>query len=416
MRSRTGGDGASLVPDPEMRPMPRFRLFLATTLFALFAVLAAPALLSAQDAQRTHTVRAGETLWAIARQYLGDPFRWPEIYRRNQATVQDPNLIYPDQVIVIDGDVAPTPGTPPDAPAPSDPAAPTQPPVPNQPPATDPSGAPVPPMTTDTAPMAATPPPAMTIFNPERYRVVRGTRQSLVVRAPAAAVRSGDYLQAPFLWDGAGVSGAGRVDATSESDGIGLTLTRRPIQIYENVYVQVPTGSTGAADERFIVFRYGPMVEGRGQVVVPTGVVKLSDAAVNGRARAILLTKFEDVYSGQGLMALDTLSLTAGVFPARVEFGTTTTIAYIYGDPVLPPLGHQLIFMAGTAEGLVPGDQLTLEVAMGADDLGVALPPQEIATATITRVTPWGASAIIIGQSDGGIKKGMTARVTAKMP
>ena len=406
MRRCVGGGGASPVPDPEMRPMTRFRQILATV---LFAVLVAPALGSAQGAQRTHTVRAGDTLWAIARQYLGDPFRWPEIYRLNQTTVQDPNLIYPDQLIVIEGDVAPTPGTPPDAPA--DPAAPAQQPT------IDSTGAPVPPMTPENAPVAPQgPPPAMTIFNPERYRVVRGTRQSLVVRAPSAAVRSGDYLQAPFLWDGAGVSGAGRVDATSESDGIGLTLTKRPIQIYENVYVQVPTGSVGVPHERFMIFRYGPTVEGRGKVVVPTGVVKLVDASVNGRARAILLTKFEDVYSGQGLMALDTLTLTPGIFPARVEFGITTTIAYLYGDPVLPPVGHQLIFMAGSAEGLVPGDQLTLEIPMGVDDTGVALPPQEIATAQITRVTPWGASAIIIGQSDGGIKTGMTARVTAKMP
>lgn len=376
--------------------MPRFRLILATI---LFGVALSPALGLAQGEQRTHTVKSGDTLWAIARQYLGDPFLWPQIYRLNQETVQDPNLILPEQVIIIDGDAVATPGTPPDA-MDSAPADSTQ---------TPPDVAPM-------DPQAPVEPPAMTVFNPDRYRVVRGERQSVVVRAAAAAVRSGDYLQAPFMWDAAGVGGAGRVDATSESDGIGLTLTQRPIQMYERVYVQIPAGAEGGPNERYLIFRYGPLVEGRGMVVVPTGVVKLTSAAVNGRAQAVLLAKFEDVYSGQALMALDTLSLPPGVFPARVEFGLATTIAYLYGDPVLPPLGHQLIFMAGSAEGLVPGDQLSLEREMGLDERGVPLPPEEIATAQITRVTPWGASAILIGQKDGGVKVGMTARVSAKMP
>jgi hypothetical protein len=403
-------------PESEMRPMPRFRLNSAVLLLALALV---PTLGNAQAAQRTHTVKKGDTLWDLAQQYLGDPFKWPDIYRRNTASVQDPNLIYPDQVLVIDGDVAATPGTPADPSAPTDPAAPMQ---------MDSSAAPMMPADT-TAPMApstasndpgmspAQAPPAMTIFNPERYRVVRGERQSLLVRQPGAAVRSGDYLQAPFLWDPNGLVGAGTIDGTAQADGIGVTLTERPIQLYERIFIRIPAGSQGVPNERFLIVRYGPTVAGRGRVVVPTGVVKIASASVNGRADAILLTKFEDVYAAdQMLIPLDTLSLTPGVFPTHVEFGTQTTVAYIYGNPVLPPIGHQIIFMAGSGDGLQPGDQLTLEREMGNDERGQALPPEAVATATVTRVTAWGASAIIIAQKDGGIVTGMRARITGKMP
>lgn len=372
--------------------MLRFRPTLVTVLLGLAL---SPTMGLAQGAEpRTHTVRPGDTLWDLSATYLGDPFRWPEIYRRNTETVQDPHWIYPDQVLIISGDVPATPGTPPDQAVALDPV-----PV-------------------DSLRMAPeTPaPPSMTIFNPERFRVVRGRRQSLTIRDPASAVRQGDYLQAPFLWDSEGVVGSGRITETTQTDGIGTSLTDRPIQYLENVFVQLPDGAQGAPEERFLVFRYGPRLRDEGQVVIPTGVVKLTSASVAGRAPAVLLTKFEDVFVGHGLMPLDTLSIEPGVFPTFVEFGLTTTVAYIYGDPVLPPLGHQLIFAASASDGLVPGDQLTIQRAMGRGADGNELPPQDIAVAQVTRVTPWGASAIIIGQTDGGVETGIAARVTGKMP
>jgi LysM repeat protein len=381
--------------------MPRLRLTLAT---ALLGLALTPALGLAQGETRTHTVKPGDTLWDLAQLYLGDPFKWPEIYRRNTATVQDPNLIYPDQVLIISGDVAPTPGTPPDsAMAPGV--------VPG-----DSMAVPTDSMPAGPTLVPAGPPPTMTIFNPDRFRVVRGQRTSLLVRAPASAVRSGDHLQAPFMWQASGVAGAGRVTETTQADGVGLTLTNRPVQYFEDVFVQLPEGAAGAPEERYLVFRYGPDVRGQGRVVIPTGVVKLSNASVNGRAPAVLVAKFEDVYVGQMLMPLDTLNVQPGVFPTRVEFGLETRVSYMYGEPVLPPVGHQIIFAAGANDGLVPGDQLTLQLPMGKGADGRDLPAQDVAVAQVTRVTAWGASAIIIGQTDGGLKTGMSARVTGKMP
>lgn len=377
--------------------MPRYRILLVPVLFALTL---APASAAAQGAEpRTHTVKAGDTLWDLAQLYLGDPFRWPEIYRRNQSTIQDPNLIYPDQVIIISGEVEPTPGTP------ADTAVSV--PVDTDSLYMDSTGAAVQPQSA---------PPAMTIFNPDRFRVVRGERQALRIQEPASAVRVGDYLQAPFMWEGGGVVGAGRVIEGSSTDGIGITNTQRPIQYMEDVWVQLPQGLQAEPSTRVLIFRYGPTVEGLGRVVIPTGIVRLTGTPADGRARGTLVAKYEDVFSGQMVMALDTLTIEPGVFPARVEFGVATTVAYMYGEPVLPPVGHQLIFSAKASDGLVPGDQLTLSVPGVPAADGTQMPPRDVAVAQVTRVTPWGASAIIISQTDGGVKTGMAARVTGKMP
>ena len=44
-----------------------------------------------------YTVVKGDSLWAIARRFLGDGSRYPEIARLNQ--IPNSNLIYPGQVL-----------------------------------------------------------------------------------------------------------------------------------------------------------------------------------------------------------------------------------------------------------------------------------------------------------------------------
>jgi nucleoid-associated protein YgaU len=49
----------------------------------------------------THTVRPGESLWAISAASFGEGRRWPRLYAANRSRIRDPNLIYPGQELSI---------------------------------------------------------------------------------------------------------------------------------------------------------------------------------------------------------------------------------------------------------------------------------------------------------------------------
>ncbi len=50
---------------------------------------------------RVYTVRRGDTLSGIARKQLGDASRWPEIFELNRDVIDDPDQIFPGQVLLI---------------------------------------------------------------------------------------------------------------------------------------------------------------------------------------------------------------------------------------------------------------------------------------------------------------------------
>ncbi len=47
-----------------------------------------------------HTVKSGDTLWAITQEYLKDPFLWPQVWEAN-PNVANPHWIYPGDEILI---------------------------------------------------------------------------------------------------------------------------------------------------------------------------------------------------------------------------------------------------------------------------------------------------------------------------
>lgn len=54
---------------------------------------------------KTHTVKAGDTLWGLAKEYYGNGYLWPQLWEAN-TWVTDAHWIYPGDVLLVTGETS----------------------------------------------------------------------------------------------------------------------------------------------------------------------------------------------------------------------------------------------------------------------------------------------------------------------
>jgi LysM repeat protein len=332
----------------------------------------------------THTVKRGDTLWDLSKLYLGDPFLWPEIYRLNTDQIEDPHWIYPGEVLKLPTDSTRIVAENPPAEAPPavvTPSLPASPAVPSA-----------------LVPQVDSEMPAS-------------------VEAPSPTVRMGEYLAAPWVDISGGPKGAGRLIEARDLPGI-ASHDRTRLQLYDHVFVAPPVGSVAPEHELYLTYILGPDIEEFGQIVIPTGIVEVTRSARNGEAATARIVKlYGDVRQGQRVIPIDTAGVSSVTRPSPVTNGKTGTVRWIKSDPVMPTV-QAYVVLDMSRRDVKPGDQVDLfhprqKPVEGRD---LALPEVWIGRAQILRVTPFGASAIVIAQEQPAIAEGTAARVAAKMP
>lgn len=335
----------------------------------------------------THTVKRGDTLWDLAARYLGNPFRWPEIYRRNTNLIQDPDIIEPGWVLVISGDPLSAAG-----------AGRAMP----QPTGTDLAAA--------GAGAAQVPPTVSAPVAPAASRVIGSDAASLW------AARRREAERVPFLVGLGGLDGAGRLVLPQARTVSGMAATAPSlVQQYDRVRLVLPRGSTVAPGMSLLTLRYGPTLEGIGRVAIPTGILRVIADSAGGIAE--LVTQFDQVATDHLVVPTWTTPAVADSVPTPVTAGPTTAVLWIAGEALLPAPGAAILLSRGSGEGLRVGDQVTLARQDRPARRRAPMPePVDVGVAQVVRVTRAGASAVLLSQVQGAIAVGMTGRVTARLP
>ncbi len=328
-----------------------------------------------------HKVKKGDTLWDIAKEYLKDPFKWPEVFRRNTDIVENPHWIYPGETIRI-----PNSEVKPDVLA-RIATRPVPPPAPSQ----------------------------RTVFSvlPGLISDRIQSDGSVVGRGGLYGVPRGEMESAPFGERVGGPAGSGRLAASYDRSGIETKDGERRFQLHDRVFADLPLSAQGQNGDYMLVYRLGEEVSEVAQIMIPTGIVRLESRQQGGPALVSVVRQFGEIRLDQRIMPLADMSSAPGK-PSAIARGPTEKVVYISSDPVLPSLQSYVVLTSGTASGVRVGDQFTL--IDDSVDPRYPAPPVPAALAEVVRVTPFGVTAILIDQDQARIRRGMKATLTARVP
>jgi LysM repeat protein len=398
------------------------------TWLGALALAAAPTLLLGQaPAPTSHTVRKGDTLWDLARTFKGDPFLWPDIYRLNTSVVEDPHWIYPGEVLSLDGSAAVAAVPAQDTPAPdsstsiaadsgaasgvggadSAQAAPAEPEAAPAP-AEEPRQKTLAQLYAEGDPEA---PPRL--FGPPRGRSLKETLRAYTEQT-YRPLRPSEFHSSGFLTEGEKLP-YGNVIGMVTPPQIDAEPTHSNALPYAKIAVEAPKGAVYQVGDTLLVLQIGQEMKRFGDVVVPTGLARVTDTA-DGRYLAEVVALYGPIRRGQRTLPAETFVPGAGVKAVPVSDGVHATLL---GGPRRQDLKapQMVLFLdKGKQDGVARGDLFEIRRHPERLDDGTMRVNEVMATLQVVHVREHSATAIVLGVVSPDIKSGVSVVQTAKLP
>ena len=383
------------------------------------ALAAGPTLVAAQSAQDTttqsHTVREGDTLWDLARQYRGDPFLWPDIYRLNTIVVEDPHWIYPGEVLQLSGGAAVA----------SVPAEDTPPPP------SDSTSAPLadeaaesPKVGTDADPTPATSYTALTqtapqseefqpLFGPRPGHTMRETMRAYIEQ-PYRPLRRSEFHSSGFLTENQKLP-FGKVHGNVTPPQIQASPFNSNAQPYAQVSVSAPKGATYQVGDSLLAVVVGREVRGYGNVIQPRGILQVVDTA-DGQYVASVVAVYGPIRGGQSVLPLEQFGAAGNARAVPVSDGVRATLLGGSGRQDLKAPQMVVFLDKGRQDGVAPGDLFEIRRRPERLDDGTVRVDEVMATLQVVHVRDHTATARLLNVVSPDIAPGTEARQVAKLP
>jgi len=383
------------------------------------ALAAGPTMAAAQDSSTpSHTVREGDTLWDLARQYRGDPFLWPDIYRMNTGVVEDPHWIYPGEVLRLSGTEAVASVPAEDTPVPAQdstasPAGPVADEVAESPAAR--TGA------AEQAPASlaslTTPSPDEDVSEP-LFGPRPGHRLQETLKAdteqPYRALRRSEFYSSGFLTENQKLP-FGKMLGPVTPPQISAMARNTNAMPYATVALSAPKGATYQVGDTLLVVQIGREVRHYGEVVIPSGMIQVTDTA-NGKYLANVIAVYGPIRGGQSVLPIEKFGEPGSAKAAPVSAGVRATLLGGSGRQDLK-VPQMVVFLdKGRKDGVAPGD--LFEVRRQPERLsdGTIRIDEVMATLQVVHARERSATARLLNVISPDIAPGTEARQVAKLP
>lgn len=381
----------------------------------LTLAVAFPAAVQAQtpasDVPATHTVKEGDTLWDLSRQYFGDPVVWPRLYQMNTAVVEDPHWIYPGEVLRLKSDEAiesvPTSGEP-VAQAPID-APPAE-----APPAADNSSL-------ESAQVVETPAePVRTPSDTEPIFPRAGMQVSTspILRADYTdnyrAVTRAEFFQAGFLTEAKpwpfgtiiGTVAPSQVDAR----GSGAAM------LFAQVGIRPPAAGAYQVGDTLmsVVFDRKP-AGGYGNIVIPTGLIRVTDAS-RSELLGEVIAQYGAINREDRVLIAEKYAEIRGVRAQPVADGIEGTLIAFRGTDVLRGVGDAVFIDKGREAGMRIGDVLEATRTITPREPAAVVVPEVVARLQVIHLGDRTATARVIWVQYPDIPAGTKWKLIGRLP
>jgi hypothetical protein len=393
---------------------------------AVLAGLVLPLSLQAQ-APETHTVTRGDTLWDLARTYLGDPLLWPEIYRINTTVVEDPHWIYPGEVLRLTGgaDVSavPTTDTPPPADQQDSLIAVN---APDSLRAAEEVAAP-----DDAAPDEAMAEPqagSLDVGNRVDNRdnidlsplvgrkVSQNTEPSLELSLARAyrPIRKSEFYSSGFLTENQKIP-MGVLLGTMTPLQIEADNTRNSAQLFTRVAIKPPAGGSYQVGDSLLLVRVLPPFQNYGNIIIPTGLVRVQDVKGDENV-AEVIAAYGQITQGNMALPAEKFVEPGSNRPVPISDGLDAKVLTHRDRQPLSGMQDVIFLDKGRADGVALGDLFELRSIARKREGAPAVTSEVTATVQVVHLGERHASARVIKVVHPHLEAGADAKQVAKLP
>lgn len=380
----------------------------------LTLALALPASLRAQtpalDVPETHTVKEGDTLWDLSRQYFGDPVLWPRLYQMNTTVVEDPHWIYPGEILRLKSDAAME-----SVPAPVDSLAqaPVDAPPSDVPPPDEPSRE-----AAQVVEMPAEPVRAISDTEPIFPRAGMIVSRPPVLRADFSdnyrAVTRAEFYQAGFLTEGKPWPFGTLIGNVAPTQVDAATISVATL----NALVGIRPPAAGAyqvGDTLMTLMLDRKPAGGWGSIVIPTGLVRITDVS-RPELLGTVIAQYGRIVPGTEVLIAEKYAESRGVRPQPVADGLEGTIIAFRANDVLRGVNDVVFVDKGRDVEMRIGDVLEATRTLHPREPAAVVVPEVVARLQIIHVGDRTSTARVIWVQYPDIPAGTKWKLVGRLP